>query len=79
MPYGSTYHIPPTNYHFLTARQEPYQKGHLIMKHTEEIFGEKSHENGPAGRKKRQDRKSNGSRQKNKRGESWVKLKVTVQ
>ena len=26
VPYGSKLYIPPTNYHLLTAQQEPYKK-----------------------------------------------------
>ena len=43
-------HIPPTNYHLLAAKQQPYQKRKVL----------------------RHDRKSNGSRQKNKRGDGKV-------
>ena len=67
-------HIPPINHHLLAAKQQPYQKAYLSTKNTEDFSGQKkkkSQENGPVGRK-RQVRKSNGSRQKNKRLDSKV-------
>ena len=33
-------HIPPTNSLLLTAKQEPYKKAYLLMKHIEEFSGE---------------------------------------
>ena len=33
----SMMHIPPTNYHLLAAKEEPYQKAHLLMKNIEEF------------------------------------------
>ena len=59
-------HILPTNYHLLAVKQEPYPKLCLLTKNTEEFSG-KSQENG---QKTRQDRKSNGSRQKNEKSDS---------
>ena len=41
-------HIPSTNLLLLAAKQEPYTKGHLLLKN----FLERVQENGPAGRKK---------------------------
>ena len=38
MPYGSTLNIPPTNYHLLAAKQEPYPKSHLLTKNTADFF-----------------------------------------
>ena len=46
VPYGSMLHILPTNYHFLAAEQQPYQKAYLLMKKTEEFSGKKRQENG---------------------------------
>ena len=40
MPYGRKLHIPPTNYHFLAAQQEPYKKKGGVS-FNENIFGEK--------------------------------------
>ena len=34
-------HIPPTNYHLLAAKQEPYKNASLKTKNTEKISGEK--------------------------------------
>ena len=70
MPYGSTLHIPLTNFLLLAAKQESYKKAYLLMNNIEEFSG-KSSEKGPAGRK-RYDRKGNRTRQKNKRGDSKV-------
>ena len=39
VPYGSMLHIPPTNYDFLAAKQEPYQKASLLTKNIEEFSG----------------------------------------
>ena len=52
VPYGSMLNIPPTNSHLLAAKQEQYQKAHLLMENTEECFGEKSQVNGPVERKR---------------------------
>ena len=41
VPYGSMLHIPSTNLPLLAAKQEPYKKACLLMKHIEE-FSEKS-------------------------------------
>ena len=68
---GSMLHSPQTNYHLLTAKQEPYQKAHLLSKNTEEFSGKVRRMGQQAGT--RQDRKSNVSRQKNKTGDSKVK------
>ena len=32
VPYGSMLHIPPTKYHLLAAKQEPYQKVYILTK-----------------------------------------------
>ena len=53
--------IPPTNYHLLAAKLEPYQKAYLLMKNTEEFSGEKKLQARRARRE--QDRQSNGSKQ----------------
>ena len=66
MPYGSKLHIPPTNYHLLAARQEPYKKAKPLTKNIWEFSGKKSQENGPLA-VKRLDGKSKRTRQKNKR------------
>ena len=50
----------------LAAKSGAVQKANLLTKNIEEFSG-KSPENGPADRKKRQDRKSNRTRQKNNR------------
>ena len=56
-------------YHLLAAKQERRQKAYLLTKKTEEFYGKKVRRMGEqAG--KRQDTKSKGSRQKNKRGNS---------
>ena len=74
VPYGSMLHIPPASLLLLAAKQEPYKKAYLFMKSIEKLSGKKGLEKGPVGRRKkrRRDRKSNGSRQKNKRGDSKV-------
>ena len=61
VPYGSMLRKPPTNYHLLAAKQGPYQKAYLLTKNIEEFSGETSQENGPVGKRRRQERKSNGS------------------
>ena len=53
MPYGSMLHIPPTNYHLLAAKQEPYQKAYPLTKNTEEFSWRKSQENGPCAEEKK--------------------------
>ena len=54
----------------MLIKEEPHQIAYLLMKNIEESSGGgKSKENGLEGRK-RQDWKSNGSWQKNKRGDS---------
>ena len=52
------------------AKWEPYKKAYLLMQNLKN-FREKSQENGPASRKK-YDRKSNWTWQKNKAGDSKV-------
>ena len=64
-------HIPPISYH-QAAEQKPYQNAHLLTKKLSRIFWEKSQENGPVCTKTKSNRKSKGSRQKNKRGDSRV-------
>ena len=64
-------HIPPTNLLLLAAKQEPCKTAYLLMKNIEDFFLENFQKNGPAG-KKGQNRKSNRTRQKNKRGDSKV-------
>ena len=54
-----------------TAKQEPYKKAHLLTKNTEEFSGKTSEERNSR-QKKRYDRKSNRTRQKNKRGNRKV-------
>ena len=74
MPYGIVLHTPPTNYHILAAKQyTQQQKIYLLTKNIGELLsGEKSQESGPVSRKKRQNRKSNWSMQKNMTGDSKV-------
>ena len=51
MLYGSMLHTPPTNYHLLAAKQEPYQKDYLLTKNkNKEKYGEKNQEIEPVGR-----------------------------
>ena len=57
--------IPPTNLLLPAAKQEPYKKAYLLTKTIEEFSGKKVQKNGPADRK-RSDRKSDRTRQKNK-------------
>ena len=63
-------HIPPTN-SLLNAKQEPYKKAYLLTKNIEEFSGKKVQKNGPVGRK-RLNKKSKRTRQKNNRGDSKV-------
>ena len=44
VPFGSMLHIPPTNYHLLAAKQEPFQKAFLLTKNTEDFSGKMSEE-----------------------------------
>ena len=53
-PYGSTPHIPPTNFLLLTAKQEPYKKAYLLTKNIEEISGKSSKERTSGQEKTRQ-------------------------
>ena len=70
VPYGSNLHIPPTNYHLLTAQQKPYKKEYLLRKNTGKIIWRKrkrkATKNGPLA-ERWQDKKSNKTWQKNKR------------
>ena len=68
--HGSMLHIPPTNL-LLAAKQEPHKKAYFLTKNIEEFSG-KSSEEWTSRQKKRQDRKSNRTKQKNKRGDSKV-------
>ena len=63
-------HIPPTNLLLLAAKQEPYKKAYLLAKNIEEFSGKSSEE--WTSRQNTKDRKSNRTRQKNKRGDSKV-------
>ena len=47
--------IPQTNLLLLAAKQEPYEKASLLTKNTKEFSG-KIQENGPAGRKKEEEK-----------------------
>ena len=62
LSYGSKLHIPPTNYHFLAAQQEPYKKSLTLNQKCLRTFFLKKQEN-------RQDRKSKRTVQKNERGD----------
>ena len=67
-------HIPPTNSLLLAANQEPYKnkkKGYLLTKNIGIIFRKKFRRMNQQA-EKREDRKSNRTRQKNKRGDSKV-------
>ena len=64
-------HIPPTNLLLLAAKQEPYKKAYLLTKTIVRIFWKKFRRMDQQ-TEKRYDRKSNRSRQKNKRGDSKV-------
>ena len=64
--------IPPTNLLLLAAKQEPYEKAHFLTKNIEEFSGKKVRGMDKQAEKKRKNRKSNGTRQKNKRGDSKV-------
>ena len=55
-------YIPPINLLLLAAKQEPYKKAYLLKKNIEEFSGQLAEK----------DRKSNRTRQKNKRGDSKV-------
>ena len=52
VPHGSKLHILPTNYHFLDAKQEPYQTVYPSTSNIEEFSEKKNQENGPVDRKK---------------------------
>ena len=40
----SKLHIPPANYHLLSAQQEPYKKGYLVKKNVGECSGDRTSE-----------------------------------
>ena len=67
-------HVPPTNLFLLAAKQESYKKAYLLTKHIEEFSGKSLEEWTSRQKKKktRYDRKSNRTRQKNKRKDSKV-------
>ena len=68
----SILHIPPTNL-LLAAKQQPYKKAYLLTKNIKEFAGKSSAEcSSRQKRKKKEDRKSNRTRQKNKTGDSKV-------
>ena len=64
-------HIPLTNLLLLAAKQEPYKKAYFLTKSIEEFSG-KSPDEWTSRQKEKKDRKSNRTRQKNKRGDSKV-------
>ena len=41
MSYGSTLHIPPTNYHLIAAQREPDTKAYLLTKMLRAFSGER--------------------------------------
>ena len=65
-----TYHRP--TYLLLATKQEPCKKAYLITKNIREFSGKSSGE-WTSRQNKRQDRKSERTRQKNKRGENKLK------
>ena len=65
-------HILPTNLLPQAAKQEPYEKAYLLTKNIEQFSGKSSGEWTSRQGKKKEDRKSNRTRQKNKRGDSKV-------
>ena len=65
-------HISLTNLLLLTAKQEPYKKAYLLTKNTGRIFWMKFRRMDQQAGGKKEDRKSNRTRQKNKRGDSKV-------
>ena len=64
-------HISLTNVLFLAAKQEPYKKAYFLTKNIE-VFSGKSSGEWTSRQKKRYDKNSNRTRQKNKRGDSKV-------
>ena len=69
MPYSSMLHISPANLLLLAAKREPYKKAFILTKNIEE-FSEKSSGEWASRQEKKHDRKSNRTRQKNKKGDS---------
>ena len=53
-------HIPPINYHFPAAKEEPYEKAYLLTKNIKEFSREKSGERASR-QKEKKDKKSKGS------------------
>ena len=49
-------HISPTSLLLLAAKQEPFKKAYLLTINIEELCGEKSQENAPAGKKTMRER-----------------------
>ena len=72
VPYGSMLQIPPNNLLLLATKQEPYKKAYLLTKNIGRIFW-KQFSRMDQQAEKRYNRKSNRTRQKNKRGDSKVK------
>ena len=72
MPYGSVLHMPPTNLPLLTAKQELHKKAYLLTKNIEEFSEKSSGEWTSRQKRKKKDKKSNRTRQKNKRGDRKV-------
>ena len=64
--------IPPNNLLLLATKQEPYKKAYLLTKNIGRIFW-KQFSRMDQQAEKRYNRKSNRTRQKNKRGDSKVK------
>ena len=56
MPCGSMLHIPLMNLLLQAAKQEPYKKSLSVNEKYWKNFLEKVQENGPAGRKKEEDK-----------------------
>ena len=60
--YSSMLHIPPTSYHILAAKQEPYQKAYLLTKNIEEFSEKKARRMGQYAGKKREEKKKKTER-----------------
>ena len=74
MSYGSMLHIPPTNLLLLTAKQEPYQKAHILTESIEEFSGKSLEEKGKQAEKDKTERVTGLSRRTREEIAKWSQM-----
>ena len=75
MPHCSMPRSPPTNYHLLSAKQDPYQKVYVLTKNIEEFSEEKQKVRRTGQQKKKEDKTETamgvGRRTRAEIGKGW--------